>query len=163
MNIDGHAIRRLRDFLLNDIEIAAPDGSGAATAAPPVLRRLEPFAETMYVVMMADQDSASAERQALNAAMRVLADGALAQVQIEALLDDFDQRLRSQGSEARLAHIGALLGRDREDRETAFALGAVAALADRRFDARENQALKWAQASLGLSDVQVTRILDAME
>jgi tellurite resistance protein len=169
VNIDTEAIRRLRDHLLSAMPAAPaePAGSaGAAQATEPrsdaVTRRVEPFAETMYLVMMADGEPDAAERKALTAAISVLTDGQLTIADIESMLERFDAGARHAGSEARLAQLGVRLCADQDDRETAFSLGAVVALADDRVDVRENQALQWIRQYYGISDRRMAAILESI-
>jgi len=164
MEINSGAIRRLRDHLLTDLNSSGPESqAGSVPAEEAVIRRLEPFAETMYLVMMADGEPAATERQALSAALGVLSDGQIRQPEIDSMLGRFEERARNAGGEARLAQLGAHLSADRDDRETAFCLGAVMALADNRVDVRENQALHWVQEYFGLSDRRVAEILQTVD
>lgn len=156
MDIDREAVRRVRDQLL---EHAVPEGADLADA---MLRRLEPFAETMYLVMMADGAGADQERQALTAALSVLSDAPVPPAAVDGMLDRFEDRARQQGIEQCLARIGAGF-EDREDRDTAFTLAAVAALADDRVEVQEHQVLKSVQEYFGLSDRRVTELLGAMD
>jgi len=169
MDIDTQAIRRLRDHLLARID-AAGDGTESkagtqhesADTKEAVARRVEPFAETMYLVMIADGQSDSIERRAMSAALDVLAGGQMSAGDIEVMLDRFDESAQRVGTEARLAQIGSRLCADPDDRETAFSLGAVVALADDRVDFRENHALEWIKKYFGVSDRRVAAILDAI-
>jgi uncharacterized tellurite resistance protein B-like protein len=164
MEINTSAIRRLRDHLLTDPHTAPSHScAGAVQAEAAVIRRLEPFAETMYLVMMADGEPAATERQALNAALAVLSDGQIRQAAIDSMLNGFQDRARNEGTEARLWQLGVHLSADRDDRETAFSLGAVMALADDQVDVRENQALRWVQEYFGLSDRRVSEILQSVD
>lgn len=157
MNIDREAVRRVRDQLL---EHAVAEGPVLAEA---MLRRLEPFAETMYLVMMADGASAAEERRALMAALSVLSDAAIPEDALNGMIGRFAARVDEHGMEACLARIGGGLGSDREDRDTAFTLAAVAALADDRVDVSENRVLRQVQEHLGLSDRRVAELLGAMD
>jgi len=164
MEINSCAIRRLRDHLLTSPHTPASEScAGAVQAEAAVIKRLEPFAETMYLVMMADGEPATSERQALNAALAVLSDGQISQAAINSMLNGFQERASNEGTEARLWQLGAHLSADRDDRETAFSLGAVMALADDRVDVRENQALRWVQEYFGLSDRRVSEILQSVD
>jgi hypothetical protein len=77
MNIDTDAIRRLRDHLLARAEMPRPATGRQSTdpaLADAIRRRVEPFAESMYLVMMADGDADAAERKTLTGALDVLTD-----------------------------------------------------------------------------------------
>jgi len=183
MDIDTEAIRRLRDTLLlcedlrrftgNEqarspgVETPGVETPGVETPGDEreamVLRRVEPFAETMYLVMMADGDPADVERRALAGALQVLTEDAISPARLDAMLDQFETNVRREGSEARLMHIGTRLGADRDDRETAFTLAAVVALADTRFDLRENRVLEWVQEYFGVSNHRASALLDTID
>jgi tellurite resistance protein len=128
-----------------------------------MLQRIEPFAETMFIVMAADEDLAPTERTALNGAIHILAGGATPAAQIDAMIDRFQQDLDVQGAEARLAGIGVRFGTDREDREIAFTLAAAMALADEELDWRENQTLLWIQEYFGLSSRRIASLVESIE
>jgi tellurite resistance protein len=165
VNIDSTAIRRLRDNLLSQAQHdqQRAEGDDGTELELAVLRRVEPFAETMFLVMMADGDPASIEREALVAALQVLTDARLRRTEIDAMLDLFQSNVARSGAEARLAQIGAVVCADKDDRETAFTLGAVIALADDRVDVRENRILEWVQEYFGVSDRRVASLIDAID
>ena len=164
MDIDTVVIRRLRDKLLSrEPRIEVGKRGRRADIDLAMQRRIEPFVETMFLVMMADDDPASVEHETLLAAVDVLTDGGLFDHQIEAMLDRFRATVTRDGSEARLAQIGALISADRDDRETAFTLAAVIALADDRVDVRENRTLEWVKEYFGLSDRRVALLIDSID
>ena len=163
MNIDTDAIRRLRDHLLaHDY----PEGIGADYVAvsqvEALIRRVDPFAETMYLVMIADGRPAERERRALVAAIDILTNGTLGSSDIASMIDRFEKALGGSGAEARFAQIGARICVDRDDRETAFSLGAVIALADEEVDVSENLALKWIRQYYGISERTAAEILGSI-
>lgn len=162
MDVDTRAIRQLRDRLLSNHSVAAGDDAagGMSSAA---LGRIEPFAETMFLVMSADEHDAEAERQTLTAALNVLTGEALTATELAALLAGFRHNLQNHGREARLASIGARFGADRDDRETAFALAAAVALADEQVDVRETRVLETVREHFGISARRVAEILAALD
>jgi uncharacterized tellurite resistance protein B-like protein len=157
MNVNTRAIRQLRDQLLSGTAAGGGDGMSSE-----LLGRIEPFAETMFLVMGADDHQAEAEQQTLTAALNVLTGEALTGAELEALLARFRHDLEIFGREARLAIIGTRLGGARDDRETAFALAAAVALADHRVDVRETRLLELVREHFGISDRRVEAILAAM-
>lgn len=160
MEIDTGAIRRLRDGLLRSAASPEETGDGdGSQQAEATLARIEPFAETMYLVMMADGKSDPGERRAVKGALELLTDGHLPLPELEALLDRFARDASEQGAEARLMQIGAILGGDREGRETAFALAAAVALADSRVQIDENRVMAWVQEYFGISSKRSAEIL----
>lgn len=164
MNIDTTAIRRLRNQLLSRVDGVARAGVAAPDPAlrDAIRRRVEPFAETMYLVMIADGDPALEEYQALAAAIGVLTDSQLTSSDIEAMLGRFDDDARREGSEARVAKLGDRISSDRDDREAAFTLGAVIALADDRVDIRENRVLEWIKDYYGISERRMSALLETI-
>lgn len=168
MNINTHAIRRLRDYLLSRIETTTQDSpiDPATTAGPrenAIADRVEPFAETMFLVMIADGEPSSAERGALIAAIDVLTDGQLTRHDIDEMLARFNVDVARDGVEARIARIGARLSADMEDRETAFTLAAAIALADERIHLQENQAVAWIGEYYGLSTRRIAALLETID
>ena len=167
MNIDTSAIRHLRDNLLADKGLAVPETHDTGADATELLdtavvRRVEPFAETMYLVMMADGDLAEVEKQALAGAVNVLTDGQIDTGQMDALLQRFESKAVQSGSEARLMQIGAQICGDPDDREMAFTLAAVIALADDQVDVRENRMLEIVQEYFGISNKRMTVLLESL-
>ena len=170
MEINTEAIRRLRDTLLfcDDLQNYLADKPEDGVVAPTTtreaafMRRVEPFAETMFLVMMADGDIADVERKALAGALHVLTDGNISFQQLDSMLDRFEDNVKQQGSEARLMQIGTRIGGEREDRETAFTLAAVVALADERFDVREHRVLEWVKEYFGVSNHRAEAVLQSV-
>lgn len=157
MNVDTAPIRRLRDHLLEPLVSSSPAAS--APSQQVLLRRLEPIAEIMYLVMMADGYPAPPEKRVLHAALMMLSGGHLSDGEATAVLDRCDLQARAEGAEARLRHIGARMSADPGDRELAFVLAAVAALADDQVVATEDRVLGLAKDVLGLSDRRAAEIL----
>jgi len=165
MNIDTDAIRRLRDHLLahhDRQETDATVDSAGERQKEAVLRRADPFAETMYLVMIADGKPADVERKALIAAIGILTNSTLGSQDIESMFARFDANADRNGAEARLAQIGSRVCVDPDDRETAFSLAAVVALADEEVLAHENQALGWIRQYFGISQHRAASILGSL-
>jgi len=168
MEIDTHAIRRLRDYLLGH-----PEPAESATGQPPdatspwtssaIARRVEPFAETMFLVMMSDGEPDAAERRALLGALNVLTEGQVSSSVLEAMLDRFTADAEREGIEGRIARLGARLGADQEERETAFTLAAAIALADERVHAHENHTLALIREYYGVSARRMAALLDTID
>lgn len=169
MNVNTTAIRRVRDSLLargHSVLPASHHGPESALDVErrdAILRRVEPFAETMYLVMMADSELAEVERQTLVGAFDVLTAGAVGAAELGELLAQFDGNAQRDGSEARLQHIGARLAADREDRETAFTLASVVALADEEVDPRENHMLALVREYFGVSERRAAVLLGSLD
>lgn len=166
MNIDTRAIRRLRDYLLTHpepVEPAESPGEDRQPVGSAMARRIEPFAETMFLVMMADGHSGETERRALLGALTVLTEGQISASHLESMLDRFAADAAREGVEARIARLGARLGADRDERETAFTLAAAIALADDHVHAHENHALALIREYYGISDQRMAALLDTID
>jgi uncharacterized tellurite resistance protein B-like protein len=169
MHIDTEAIRRLRDHLLEHAATAkraSPDPPGA-TGEPgldsAIARRMEPFAETMFLVMMADGEPGAAERHALLAALEILTGSQMSAAQLEAMLDRFAAAADRDGIEERIAQLGARLGADQDERETAFTLAAAIALADDHVHVEENQTLLLIREYYGVSARRMAALLETID
>ncbi len=164
MNLDTAAIRRLRDHF---VEVDAAHIGSSSTppdaVAQAVLRRAEPFAETMYLVMMADGSAGEEEQKALVGALHVLTHGAAAGDAAQAMFDRFAQNLATFGAHSRLQQIGARLSAQAQDRETAFSLGAMVALADDNIDWRESELIHHLAEFYGVSDRRIEALLQAFD
>ena len=163
MDIITAAIRRLRDALLSKSSVGASNASPPAATGDAVLRRVEPFAETMFLVMVADDHAAVSENQALSAAVEILTDGLVGPDGVSEMLDRFHDKLSAFGAEARLARIGASFGADRDDREIAFTLAAAMALADDEVAIGENRTLAWVREYFGISDQRVVALIESID
>ena len=164
IDIDTAAIRRLRDYFLDTDTSTADETSALPEAAlAAVLRRAEPFAETMYLMMMADGTAGDEERQALAGAFHVLTQGAASDAIVADMLETFADNLQQQGAESRLQQIGVHLSANVEDRETAFSLGAVVALADHTVDVRESELIAVLAEYYGISNRRVDALLNALD
>ena len=163
MDINTAAIRRLRDALLAKSSVGASNASPPSATGDAVLRRVEPFAETMFLVMVADDHAATAENQALSAAVRILTDGLVGPDGVREMIDRFHDNLSAFGAEARLARIGASFGADRDDREIAFTLAAAMALADDEVAISETRTLAWVREYFGISDQRGAALIESID
>jgi len=160
VNIDTDAIRRLRDNLIGSERADHSPSAASEALKTAVVRRLQPFAETMYLVMVADGRTDPAEITALIAALSILCGGQLEEAELAALLDRFSQTASTTSVEPRIAQLGAVLGGDRDDRETAFMLAAVIALADDRVDSVESSVLETIAEYFGISSRRANDLLN---
>lgn len=168
MDIDTRAIRRLRDYLLAHPEPASPPAGEPPDETSPwtgsaIARRVEPFAETMFLVMMSDGEPDAAERRALLGALNVLTEGQVSGAVLEAMLDRFATNAEREGVEGRIARLGAWLGADQDERETAFTLAAAIALADDRVHAGENHTLALIREYYGVSTRRMAALLETID
>src|SRR6187431_1092453 len=94
------------------------------------LNRVDPLAETMFLMMSADGTIAEQERDAVRGAIRGLTDNILRTGTINVMLENYEVRLKEQGKDARLQEIASEIAEDPHEAEGAFALAAAVALAD---------------------------------
>jgi uncharacterized tellurite resistance protein B-like protein len=162
MDIDTKTIRRLRDNIIDSKDLSADRLGRRTTPAmkTSILSRLRPFAETMYLVMVADGRTDSAELDALIAALQILSGGQVEEVELNDLVEQFSQATNYDHVESRIAYLGALLSSDRDDRETAFTLAAVIALADDSVALAENSVLEMVSEYFGISNNRAGELLN---
>lgn len=164
MNLDTLAVRRVRDHLMAYLD-GQPDEVAGAAPVPPdgaLLRRVEPLAETLYLVMMADGEPASEERRALSAAVNLLTGGRIAAPDLDLMLEGFAEGLRRDGLEGRIARLGGHLAADPQSREAAFVLAAAMVLADQRIDIGEHRVMVWVREYFGVSDRRMAALLESL-
>src|SRR4051812_2722847 len=140
MKIQTATITRLRDALL----LSGRRPSMVASSAYETLtregllspeevgsiNRVEPLAETMFLMMAADGTLAEAERDAVRGAVRGLTGDLLRTGTINVMLETFAARLAGSNRDARLHDIAETIAEDPNEAEGAFALAAAIALAD---------------------------------
>ena len=167
MDIDTGRIRRLRDALIEGGRVGAVvDQQGdrpASRGTRASLERVAPFVETMYLMMMADDEGGALERDAIRGAMRVLTHGLLQDSELEELTQRFEALLQEQGVEARLQAIGSRICADRVDRETAFSLAAAMALADNKVVTEESLLVASIAEWFGVSGKRCRELLQELE
>jgi tellurite resistance protein len=173
MKIETATIRRLRDALLQSgrrpSAVLSPAYETLARAGllsedeSAALTRIDPMAETMFLMMTADGKITDTERDAVRGAVRGLTGNLLHDGTIQVMLEEYQQSLGRDGREARLKRLGELLSPHPSDAEGAFALAAAVALADDEV-ADEEQALVDQLAHwLGIDPDRAAGILDQLE
>jgi len=173
MKIQTATIARLRDALLKSgrrpsmvtssaYEILTREGLLTPEEAGSI-DRVEPLAETMFLMMAADGTLAEAERDAVRGAIRGLTDNLLRTGTINVMLEGYEKRLATSGRDARLQEIAEAIAEDPNEAEGAFLLAAAVALADDDVsdeeDAFINQLAEW----FGISATRATELLDQLE
>ncbi len=139
-----------REGLLSAEEIAA-------------LNRVDPLAETMFLMMAADGTLAEVERDAVRGAIRGLTDNLLRSGTINVMLESYGKRLAESGRDARLHEIAEEIAEDPNEAEAAFALAAAVALADDEVTDAENAFINQLAEWFGISPERATEILDQLE
>ncbi len=165
LNINTDKIHRLRDALLATPQ--STDVNGSKSGSPhqvnpdldAMLARIEPFAETLYLMMIIDGETDTSELTVLHSALSVLSGGVLNSTVIDQLLQRFEQNAQ-QGVEYRLQVIGSHLCANQVDREIAFKLAATVALADDSVESIEQSFLQSIAEWYGISSKRAHAILD---
>ena len=173
MKIETATIRRLRDNLLQSGRrpsavltpayetltrqgLLSPEEMGALT-------RVDPLAETMFLMMAADNRVTDVERDAVRGAVRGLTDDILRTGTINVLLETYEQRLHKQGREARLREIADEIADEPSEAEGAFSLAAAVALADDEVTDGENEFINQLAEWFGITEQRAGEILDQLE
>jgi DnaJ-domain-containing protein 1 len=129
------------------------DGPHAANTleAETLLRRVAPFLELLYLMMVADGKCDERERQLLRGVTRTLGGADLSNASVDRLLTAFDAHMIAEGVHSRLETVASVLCADRLDAEAAFTLTATMALADGDVDVPEHTVLSELAELLGIS------------
>lgn len=167
MNIDTATLRRLRDVLVGKGQKAlsplAALFSAQAGEVRASVRRVSPFVETMYLMMVVDGVPDSNEQEVIRDALEVLTRGVLQETELKQILRRCEVLVREQGVEARLQAVGSRLSVDRLDREMAFSLAATVALADRRLAGEESTLLASVGEWYGISALRRAQLLQQLK
>ncbi len=168
MEIRTATIERLRDALLAS---GARRGNVISSAFRTLAReglfneeekvaisRVDAVAETMFLVIAADEQVTDTEFSALRGAIRGLTGDVLSDDIVQILLETYALRLRDDGREARLSAVSAGM-EDDEERMNALGLAAAVALADGQVVESESEVISSLQKVFGLTDEQVRVVL----
>ena len=117
----------------------------------------------MYLMMSADGEVGTAEREVLKGALRNLSDDRLRTVHIDSMLASAEDKSRSEGREKRMEQIVEELKSDRERAEVAFILAAAIAFADNAIADQENETLNALADGLGIDEGRANALLDGVE
>ncbi len=172
MRIRTGTIERLRDALLE----SGRRGSAVLSSAyetlaragllteqeKAALQRVDPVAETMFLMMAADGTLADTERDAVQGAIRGLTGDVLHSGTIDFMLQTYAGRLAVQGREARLREIAQELSSQPSEAESAFALAAAVALADDQVADEENHLIDELARWFGFSEEEANGILERL-
>lgn len=139
-----------REGLLSPEEIAA-------------LNRVDPLAETMFLMMAADGKLTPDEHDAVRGGIRGLTDDVLRVGTINVMLENYQRRLKAEGRDERLRQIAESISEQQSEAESAFALAAAVALADDDVAEEENAFINQLANWFGISAERSAAILDQIE
>jgi tellurite resistance protein len=168
MEIRTKTIERLRDALLQSgRRNSAVTSSAYRTVAregfftdeeKTALTRVEAVAETMFLVIAADEQVMDTEMDALRGAIRGLTGEVLSDGIVQVMVESFALRLRNDGKEKRLAAIADAFS-DSAEAQNALALAAAVAWADGQVASTESNVIVELQKAFSLSDEDVRTVL----
>jgi tellurite resistance protein len=127
------------------------------------LNRVDPLAETMFLMMAADGKLSEVEHDAVRGAIRGLTDNVLRTGTINVMLENYQRRLESDGREERLHQIAETISEEASEAEGAFALAAAVALADDDIAEEENALINQLAEWFGIEPERSRQILDQLE
>jgi uncharacterized tellurite resistance protein B-like protein len=166
--LSNSTLQRLRDQLkkrgqrpsivISDPSLA-PDVAEAAMAAA----EYGPLCEAMYLMMSADGQVTSDERQVLKGALRNLSDDQLQGVQIDALVETAAKNVAEHGRDTRMREVILALHEDRARAEVTFVLAAAIAFADNAIADQENDTLNDLAEGLGIDETTADELLNGVE
>jgi tellurite resistance protein len=173
MKLRTATIERLRDALLQSgrrpstvmssaYETLTREGLLSPEEAS-ALNRVDPLAETMFLMMSADGKVEEQEKDAVRGAIRGLTDNLLRSGTISVMLENYEKRLQEQGRDARLQEIASEIAEETSEAEGAFALSAAIALADDEVADEENAFINQLAEWFGISPARASEILDQLE
>jgi hypothetical protein len=173
MKIETQTIKRLRDALLETgrrpsivlspaYEDLARQGLLSSSEADAV-SKVDPIAETMFLMMAADGVITSEEVDIVWGAIRVLSDNALRTGTIKVMLELYGEQLKQDGWKKRLDAVAGLLADRPRDAEVAFAMAAAVALADEDVSLEENELVNQLVEKFKISDERCLEILDLVK
>jgi tellurite resistance protein len=173
MKIETTTIARLRDALLQSGRRPSMVASSAyetltreGLLSPEevgALNRVEPLAETMFLMMSADGKITETERDAVRGAIRGLTDNLLRTGTINVMLESYQKKLEQSSRDQRLHEIAEEISEDPNEAEGAFALAAAVALADDEVSEHENAFINQLAEWFGIDSQRASEILDQLE
>jgi tellurite resistance protein len=173
VKLKTRTIERLRDALLQSgrrpslvassaYEVLTREGLLSAEEIT-ALNRVDPLAETMFLMMAADGKLTTDERDAVRGGIRGLTDDALHTGTITVMLENYQRRLADEGRDERLRQIAESIAEQPSEAESAFALAAAVALADDDVAEEENAFINQLAVWFGISPERSSAILDQLD
>lgn len=166
--LSNSTLVRLRDQLQQrgqrpSIVAPEPNMSADDVELMNILAEYGPLCEAMYLMMSADGQIGSEERDVLKGALRNVSGDTLRTAHIEAMLEAASKNVADQGRAARMHEITAELKEDRARAEVAFVLASAIAFADNAIADEENETLNDFAEGLGIDEVRANQLLDEVE
>jgi tellurite resistance protein len=173
LKLKTRTIERLRDALLESGRRASVVVSSAyetltregllSAEEVTALNRVDPLAETMFLMMAADGKLTADELDAVRGGVRGLTDDVLRTGTITVMLENYQRRLAADGRDERLRQIAEAIADEGSEAESAFALAAAVALADDEVSEEENAFINQLAGWFGINPERASAILDQIE
>ena len=127
------------------------------------VNRVDPLAETMFLMMSADGKVAEEEKDAVRGAIRGLTDNLIRSGTINVMLENYQARLAEEGKDQRLHEIAEQIAEEPGEAEGAFALAAAVALADEDVADEENALINQLAEWFAIPAARAEEILDQLQ
>jgi tellurite resistance protein len=114
--------------------------------------------EAGYLTALADGTADAKERQALAESMQALSSGLVIEWEVDALIDDINERIGAEGHAARCEVVGTKL-KELGQGEAGLLIGAYVALATAGIDKKEAEMLERIGKAAGIEKKQVGAIV----
>lgn len=173
MKLQTKTIERLRDALLQSGRRPSLVASSAyetltregllSPEEVAALNRVEPLAETMFLMMAADGKLSEHEYDAVRGGIRGLTDNVLRTGTINVMIENYQRRLEQEGRDERLHQIAEAIHEEAAEAEGAFALAAAVALADDDIADEENSFINQLAEWFHIAPERASAILDQLE
>ena len=173
MKLKTRTIERLRDALLESgrrpsvvVSSAYETLTREGMLSPEeiaALNRVDPLAETMFLMMAADGKLSPIEQEAVRGGIRGLTDDVLRTGTIAVMMENYQRRLEAEGRDERLRQIAEAISEEPSEAESAFALAAAVALADDDVAEEENSFINQLAGWFGITAERSAAILDQLE
>jgi len=173
MKIETTTIRRLRDALLSSGRRPSMVMSSAyetltrqgllSQEEMVALTRVDPLAETMFLMMSVDGVIADEEKDVVRGAIRGLSDNMIRSGTINVMLEKYQQALEEEGRDERLRQIAEEIADEPSEAEGAFSLAAAVAMADDEIADEENAFINQLAEWFGIDEERANQILDQLD
>lgn len=166
--LSSSTLVRLRDQLQQRGQrpsIVAPDPSLSPENVElmNIMAEYGPLCEAMYLMMSADGDIGTDEREVLKGALRNLSGDTIRTAHMDAMLETAAKAVGEQGRDGRMKEVVAQLHEDKARAEVAFVLAAAIAFADNAIADEENETLNTFAEGLGIDEGRANQLLDEVE
>lgn len=166
--LSNSTLGRLRDQLQDRGQrpsIVAPEPNMAPETVElmNIIAEYGPLCEAMYLMMSADGQVGSEEREVLKGALRNLSGDSIRTAHMDAMLDAAGKQVADEGRAARMQEVVSSLKEDQARAEVAFVLAAAVAFADNAIADEENETLNDFAEGLGIDEGRANQLLDDVE